>query len=194
MRLECLIDIVGQGGIRDVGKIFHAEVFFRLSGSFRCKYGRFILFFNYIVVLFIIIVIDRGICLAYNSRMQGAYEIIGTAKAIDVFFTLAGDNERSPRLIDQNRIDLIDNREIMPSLYDIFPALCHVVTKVIKAQFVIGAISDAALIGFLLFFSAHAGQGKPGCQTEKGIDLPHLLHITPCQVIIDRDDVYALAG
>src|SRR5947207_114453 len=56
------------------------------------------------------------------------------------FFAGSGDNERGTRFIDQDRIDFVDDREVMTALDTIAQIELHVVSQVIEAELVVGAI------------------------------------------------------
>ncbi len=64
----------------------------------------------------------------------------------------AGDNQRRPRFVDQDRVHLVDDRVVVPALHAILDLELHVVAQVVEAEFVIrpvgdvGAIRGAALI------------------------------------------------
>jgi hypothetical protein len=61
------------------------------------------------------------------------------------------NDQRCSCIIDQNRIDLVDNREIVFALYEIFGRMCHVVAQVIETEFVVGSVGDVGVIGFPSF-------------------------------------------
>jgi len=60
---------------------------------------------------------------------------------------LAGNDQWRSGLIDQDRIDLIDNGIVQIALYQIFFFDDHVVPQVIKSQFIVGDICDITVIG-----------------------------------------------
>src|SRR3546814_53399 len=60
----------------------------------------------------------------------------------------ARDDERGARLVDQDRIDLVDDAEVEGAMDHLHPLELHIVAQIIEAKLVIGRISDVAVIGF----------------------------------------------
>ena len=105
----------------------------------------------------------------------------------------AGDDERRPGLVDQDRIDLVDNREMQAPLHPALFAEGHVVAQIIEAELIVCAIGNIAGIGRLALLHGKAGYDHPGAQAQKGINLSHPLGVTPGQIVIDRDHMHAAA-
>ncbi len=78
-----------------------------------------------------------------------------------VILGLAADDQRCPRLVNQNRIHLVDDGEMQAALYAVCHFVNHVVAQVVKTVLVVGTVSDVALISRLLFFTRHGGQIDP---------------------------------
>ena len=89
---------------------------------------------------------DQGINLSIQGRT-----VFGGAR----------DNQRRTRLIDQDRIDLVDNGVAKRALDLIFGTEGHVIAQVIKAEFVIGAVGDIGAISSLFFLVRLAGIDNP---------------------------------
>ncbi len=59
----------------------------------------------------------------------------------------AGDDQRRARLVDQDVVDLVHDREVVPAL-DLFgEVLGHVVAQVVEAELGVGAVDDVAGVG-----------------------------------------------
>ena len=58
------------------------------------------------------------------------------------------DDERRAGLIDEHRVNLIHNREVMLALHQKLRIGGHVVAQVVKAKLVVGAIGDIGEVGF----------------------------------------------
>ena len=108
-------------------------------------------------------------------------------------FRLTTDDEGGARLVNQNRIDLVHNSVIKATLNAISGLVDHVVSQVIKAEFVIGAVGDIRLISSLFIFALHVRKVDANRQTQKVVKLSHPLRITIGQVIIYRHDMNTLA-
>ncbi|CAB4893224.1 unannotated protein [freshwater metagenome] len=99
------------------------------------------------------------------------------------------DNERSARFIDKDGVDFIDNSVVMSTLHAIIQSPRHVVAQVIETKFVVGAVSNVAVIRFTSLSRSHRTKDDAYGKTEKAVDTSHPFTITFGQVIIDRDDV-----
>ena len=107
----------------------------------------------------------------------------------------AGNDQRGARIVDQHRVDLVDNRVMMLALHQIFLADSHVVPKVVETEFVVGSEGDVAFIGpaagggigIVLVDAVHG-------QAVEHVERPHPLGVTLGEVVVDRHHVHSLAG
>ena len=123
-----------------------------------------------------------------------------------------GDDQRRPRLVDQDRVDLVDDRVVMLALDHVLEAEAHVVAQVVEPELVVGAVGDVGMVG--LAPRAGPERGEPNVRRREGrvvevldlvldhadaepervVDGPHPLGVTPGQVVVDGDDVGAERG
>jgi hypothetical protein len=106
----------------------------------------------------------------------------------------AGDDQRRARLVDQDRVDFVDDGVGMATLDHVLQPVLHVVAQIVEAVFVIGAVGDVARIGFLALGIVEAMDDHADREPEKIVDLPHPFAIAAGEIVIDRDDMDALAG
>ena len=104
------------------------------------------------------------------------------------------DDEGRARLVDQDRIDLIDDREVEAALYPIAVLERHVVAQVVEAELVVGPVGDVRGVGRLPFRLVEPGDDDAGAHPEALVDLAHPLGVAARQVIVDRDDVDPESG
>ncbi len=107
---------------------------------------------------------------------------------------LAGDDQRCPRLVDQDRVDLVDDGVGEAALHALVRRVDHVVAQVVETEFVVGAVSDVGGVGHLLLVVRHLRQVHPHRQAEETVDAAHPVGIAFGKVVVDRDDMDALAG
>ena len=69
----------------------------------------------------------------------------------------AGDDQRRARLVDQDRVDLVDDREVVIALQHLREVGLHVVAQVVEAELVVGGVGDVGVVGGLLVRLGHAG-------------------------------------
>src|SRR5690606_28547252 len=75
-------------------------------------------------------------CHARHQRRHGVHAHV----QFGVVLGLARNDERRAGLVDQDRIDLVDNGIGKPALTAVFGAVFHVVAQVIEAVFIVGAV------------------------------------------------------
>ena len=107
----------------------------------------------------------------------------------------ARDDERRPRLVDQDRVDLVDDREPVGALHPLLERDHHVVAQVVEAELVVGAVGDVALVGRPPLRRSglrvvEASDGHP----QVPVDVTHPLRVATGEVRVHRHQVRALAG
>ena len=105
----------------------------------------------------------------------------------------AGDDQGSPRIINQHGIDLIDHRVVVLALHLVGDVAYHVVTQVIEAELVVGAIRDIALVS--LFTAGAVGAvviDTVDAQLKEFHQRADPLGIPTGEVVVNRNNVYAL--
>jgi hypothetical protein len=64
-----------------------------------------------------------------------------------------GDDQRGARLVDQDRVDLVDDRVIVAALNHFGALILHVVAQIVEAELVVGRVGYVAGIGRLTLSS-----------------------------------------
>ena len=114
----------------------------------------------------------------------------------------ARDNQRRTRLINQDVVHLVYNREVqkpLALLEMLGKAIVasrghpHVVTEVVEAEFIIGAVCDIAGIGQLTLGGVHTGLDRADGEPHADVQRPHPFHVAAGEIVVDCDHVYALA-
>src|ERR1700677_4621496 len=59
----------------------------------------------------------------------------------------AADDQWGAGFIDENRVDLIDDREVVSALHAISMVKLHIVAQIVKTELVVGAVGDVGAIG-----------------------------------------------
>ena len=106
----------------------------------------------------------------------------------------AGNDQRRPRLVDQDRVDLVDDSVVERPVGHVLAAKLHVVAQIVEAQFVVGAVGDVAGIGLLVPLVAEAVDDASDAETQERVDLPHPFGVALGEVVVDGDHVHPLAG
>ena len=106
----------------------------------------------------------------------------------------AADDERRSCLIDEDRVDLVDHREEVSALDGLLERPRHVVAQVVEAELVVGAVGDVAVVRGLALVGRHLRVDDADREAEEAVDTAHGLGVALREVVVDRDDVDALAG
>ena len=105
----------------------------------------------------------------------------------------ATDDERRARLVDENRIDLVDDRVDVTALHHRGEVELHVVAQVVEAELVVRAVGDVAAIGVLPLLVAEVVLDAADREPEKTIDATHPLGVAAREVVVHGDDVNSAA-
>ena len=105
-----------------------------------------------------------------------------------------GDDQRGAGLVDQNRVDLVDDGEVVAALDAVLERVGHVVAQVVEAELVVGAVGDVGGVGDAALVGGHLRQDHADVQTQEAVHPAHPLAVTFGQVVVDGDDVHALAA
>jgi hypothetical protein len=106
----------------------------------------------------------------------------------------SGDDQRGTGLVDQDRVDLVDDREVVPALHQLTGRPRHVVAQEVEAELVVGAVRDVALVRGAVLGGGPVGQDGAHGQTQEAVHPAHPLGVALGQVVVHRDHVHALAG
>jgi len=104
------------------------------------------------------------------------------------------DDQRRPGLVDEDRVDLIDDRKGVSPLHHVLGVHRHVVTQVIEPELVVRPVGDVGCVRGAALFGCHPRLNQTHFESEESMDVPHPLGITTCEVVVDRDDVDTPTG
>ena len=90
--------------------------------------------------------------------------------------------------------DLVDDGEVMPPLHHLRHVVFHIVAQIVEAELVIGAIGDVGGVGLPPLLIVEAVDDDADAHAEEAVDLAHPLGVAAGEVVVDGDDVNALAG
>ena len=103
---------------------------------------------------------------------------------------LPGNNERSTCLVDQDRVDLVNNRVVVTPLNHGIQGARHVVAQVVKTHFVVRAVGDVAriVVAFDLGI-ALTGHDETDAESQPAVQLSHPVGISFSEIVVDGDEV-----
>ena len=106
---------------------------------------------------------------------------------------LAGDDQRRPRLVDQDRVDLVDDREGVAALHEPVLRDGHVVAQVVEAELRVGAVRDVGRVGLPPLGERHHVLDRADRHAEALEDRPVPLGVALGQVVVRGHEVDARA-
>ena len=132
-----------------------------------------------------------------DELRRHALELLGDAREVVVGLRsglrLARDDERRPRLVDEDRVDLVHDRVRMAALDGGLEGRGHVVAQVVEAELGVRAVRDVGLVGGLALVEGHhvADEARP--HAERLVDRAHPLGVALGEVVVHRHEVHVSA-
>src|SRR5438445_10718338 len=120
-------------------------------------------------------------------------DLVGGVVFVGCFVRSARNDKRRTGLVDQDRVDLVDDREIMITLYERLDVELHIIPEIIEAEFVVRSVCDVACICVLSLYIVHIVLNTADREAEEGVNFAHPLGIARSEIVIDRDDIYTAA-
>ena len=84
--------------------------------------------------------------------------------------------------------------KLCPRWTQVVERMRHVVAQIVEAELVVGAVGDVGVVGHPPLVGRHLGQYHADVQAEEAVHAAHPLAVAFGQVVVDRDDVHALAA
>ena len=106
----------------------------------------------------------------------------------------AGDDQRRPRFVDEDRVDFVDDGVVVAALHAILDLELHVVAQVVEAELVVGSVGDVGGVSGAALVVVEVVDDDADGEAEELVDLAHPLGVALGQVVVHRDHVDAVAG
>ena len=134
-----------------------------------------------------------GVAARHRTGLEAGNDAIDLVIEIGRLFGRPRDDQRRPRLVNQNAVDLVDDGEVVPALDVVRELEFHVVAQVVEAELVVSAVSDVPGVGHLALSVVKLVLDDADGHAEETVDSAHPFGIAARQIVIDRDDVDAFA-
>ena len=101
------------------------------------------------------------------------------------------DEQRVAPLVDEDGIDLVDNRKVEPAAHDQLVRLVgHVIPQVIEANLGVGDVGYVRVVRLLPLLRLHVRLDDAHGEPERSVHAAHPLGVAPREVIVHGDDVH----
>ena len=194
VRLDGLIDVVGDGGVLGIGEVLDLEILLGLGDAAGGERRGLGLFVHDVVgvnvdVLFLLFVRLRDDLLA-----EAGDESLGAAVHLRGLLPDAGDDERRARLVDEDGVHLVHDGEGVAALHQLGGEERHVVAQVVEAHLIVGAVGDVGGVGRAALVAREVMDDQAHAQAEEAVHLAHPLAVALGKVVVHGDDVHAVSG
>ncbi len=112
--------------------------------------------------------VELEVLLELEARRDLGERLVGVRRAR----AGARDDERGPRLVDEDRVHLVHDRVVVAALHPELGARDHVVAQVVEAELAVGAVRDVGGVGGLAGLGVHAGWMMPTSRPRKRYTRP----------------------
>ena len=128
------------------------------------------------------------------ALLQAQHQLGEVAVPLGGLVGRTGDDQRRTGLVDEDGVDLVDDGEVVPALDEFVLGPRHVVAQVVEPELVVRAVGDVALVLLAALGRRHVGEDAADAQAQELVDAAHHLGVALGQVVVDRDEVDAVAG
>ena len=192
--LDRTVNVMAQRHIVGVGQVLDVE---ERLGFFDAGLGQgsgLALFVHDVIAVYLLLGLDLVVQLDDNTLFQRLGKVVRALVHHAGILALAADDQRGTGLVDQDGVDLVHDGKRMAALHHVGLVDDHVVAQVVKAELVVRAVGDVGLVGLLAVPGLDAVDDQTDGQTQETVDLAHPLGVAAGQVIVDGDNMHALAG
>ncbi len=152
------------------------------------------------LVLFIDGVVAGGVLLARLLALddfaagQLGNDAVDLVVFVGGFLAGTGNDQRGARFVDQDRVHFVHDGVVVYPLHAVLDAELHVVAQVVETELVVGAVGDVGVVGVFALLVVQIVHDHADLEAEELVEPPHPLRVAAGQVIVDGDDVNAVAG
>ena len=139
-------------------------------------------------------ILGLDVALCDGALLQPGDDAIDLVIEVGGFFSRSGDDERRAGFVNQNAVDLVHDRVVVPALHHRREVELHVVAEIVEPELVVGAVRDIRAVGHLPLCVGQLVLDDADAHAQKPVDAPHPLGVAAREIVVHRDHVHALAG
>ena len=177
LRLERVVQVTDERGVDGLVEVVDAELILDLlDATLAHAYGALLL-------------VDVVVHIANQPRDDPGELLVPLGGHV----SWSADDQRGPRFVDEDGVDLVDDGEVVAALDEFFVGPRHVVAQVVEAKFVVGAVRDVAGIRRPALLGRLVGEDHADREAEETVNPTHGLSANGDEVVVHGDDVNAVA-
>ena len=190
---ERLIYVMQKGGVLGIIEIYKVECLLSLlNASSGDSCGLCLFVYDVVAVLCDLFLIGLGIHLGYYKGLQSLRKAVRKSIELCGLVAPAGYDKRSSRFIYEYGVHLIDNGEVEFSLHLFALVYDHVVTEIVKSEFIVCAVGYVAVVCFTALIVVEVVENTADSESEITEYLTHFLRLCLCKIVIDCYDMDAV--
>ena len=193
-RLDGAVDVVAQRHIVSVSQILDVEERLGLLDAGLGQRRGLALLVDDVIAVDLLLGFDLVVQLDDDALLQRLGKIVSALVHDAGILALAADDQRGTGFIDEDGVDLVDDGKGVAALHHVRLIDDHVVAQVIEAELIVRAVGNVSLVGLLAVGGLDAVDDQTDGQAKEAIDLTHPLGVAACQIVVDGDNMDALAG
>ncbi len=201
VRAQCLRHVVEQRHVRRVvqpARTRHESVAEHPLGlghsGFGQRDGLVLLVDDVVAGLFeLVAILGLDVPLRDGAGRQLRDDAVDLVIEIGRFLGWTRDDERRSRFVDEDAVDFVDDGVVVPALHVVREVELHVVAQVVETELVVGAVGDVAGVRDLAFLVVQVVLDDANRHPEEPVDAAHPFRVAAGEVVVDRDDMDALA-
>ena len=181
-----------------ISYVIQAKILFGLIHALtgkRCRPGLYI--HHIVAALLLLSAFKQNFRSCKLLYIGPAFQFADKAVDFDVhirrFLAVTGNYKRGSRLVDQDRVNLVNYSIIEFALNHALPINHHIVAQVVETEFIIRSIYDIARVYVLALRRLKIGSNTAHGKAKKAVYLAHPLRIALCQIVVYRYNMNTLS-
>ena len=169
LRLQRLVQVVDELRVARVVEVVDPQRALDLGDRALARRDRLVLLVELVVDVRVLALLERVVRRARERARDAREVVVDLGRGL----RLAGDDQRRPRLVDQDRVDLVHDRVRVAALDGAVERDGHVVAEVVEAELGVRPVRDVGLVGLPALGERHhvldvARRSCRGARTRPG--------------------------
>ena len=192
--LDGTVNIVAQGHVVGIGQVLNIEPCFGFLNAAFGQGAGLVLFVHNVITVNLFIGFHFVVQFNDDRLFQRFGKVVRALVHHAGIFALAGDDQRGTGFINQDGVHLVHDGVSMAALHHAGLVNHHVVTQVVKAKLVVGAVSNIRQVSLAAVLRLYVMDNQADRQAKKAVNLAHPFAVALGQVIVDGNNMHAFAG